>query len=109
MGANGKRSRKARRARRKARRKEKRNKKEATGEEMSAFERVAARAGTVYVWEGVPEFLVDGQWHRVPNNLWAWSPNRTTYRRCRECGFCDDCQYEFWYDDDYVRHLTRNT
>ena len=79
----------------------------ATGEQTSVVEEAAIREGTVYLSEGVLVPMVDGQWHWVPNELWAWTPYRTTCRRCRECSFRDDCGHQF-FRDDYVRHFMRN-
>ena len=77
---------------------------EATGEHTFMVEWVAEREWEVSERDGVLEFLVDGEWRRVPNELWAWTPCRTTYRRCEKCSFHDDCQHEF-YSSDIVRHL----
>ena len=79
----------------------------ATGERTSVAERLVEREGKVFERSGAPAFLVDGEWRRVPNELWAWSPYRIAYRYCRECSFPDDCQHELWMSD--VRHLTRTT
>ena len=77
-----------------------------TGERTFVVERVAERKREVSERDRVLEFLVDGEWRRVPNELWAWSPSHITYRRCRKCGFSRNCQHSFWWGD-YVRHFMR--
>ena len=77
----------------------------ATGEQTSVVKQMAGRECEVSERDGVPEFLVDGEWRRVPNEHWAWTPSRITYRRCFNCSFRDDCRHPFWID---VRHFMCN-
>ena len=69
--------------------------------EEGATGKLAIKEGRVYLSEGVLVYMADGKRHRVPNELWAWTPSPTTYRRCYRCSFRDNCGRS-------VRHFMRN-
>ena len=77
------------------------------GGQTFVVEELAIREGTVYSLKGVLLLVADEELHRVPNELWAWTPSPTTYQRCRDCGFHDDCGHQTWWSRD-VRHFVQN-